>query len=282
MTDQGSGAPAVVLLHGAGESSYSWAHVRNEVSRFARIVTYDRPGLGSSDPGPGLDASASVDELRTLLTRAGVPGPYVLVGHSIGGIMARLYAIRYPEEVSGMVLVDSTHEFLKDDSEFRRSFAVMGTMLKVFRCLSVVGLPRFLGQVFGFFPMYPERPAYASQISREEYRDWTAACYRNLTGAGGLKELEASMPIVEEAARQMTDGSAGPQFGDLPMVVLSNPGFGEAWLSMHRELAGRSTNSIHLVSDRKGHNLQMTRPDLVVGGIRHVVEQISSRFRVAR
>ncbi|MDF2627536.1 MAG: alpha/beta hydrolase [Symbiobacteriaceae bacterium] len=276
LTDSGAGGPTVVVIHGAGESCFSWVHVAREVASFARVVTYDRPGLGGSDPGPGPDATRSPAELHMLLAKAGLPGPYVLVGHSLGGVIARLYAIRYPDEVAGMVLVDSTHEFLKDDRSFRQSFAVIGLLLRVFRFCSAFGLPRFLGEVFGFFPMYPERRFFAQQVTRDEYRDWTGAVCRNLNGEAGLREFAAAMPILEEASRQMQSGAGGPQFGDMPLVVLTNPGNGEGWIEMQRELASRSANSIHRVSDRPGHNLQMVRPELVVEGIGHVVEQVRS------
>lgn len=277
LTDSGKGGPTVVVIHGAGESSFSWVHVAKEVAPFARVATYDRPGLGGSDPGPGPDASRSTAELHTLLAKAGLPGPYVLVGHSLGGVIARLYAIRYPDEVAGMVLVDSTHEFLKDDRSFRQSFAVIGLLLRLFRFCSAFGLPRFLGKVFGFFPMYPERRFFAQQVTRDEYRDWTGAVCRNLNGDGGLREFAAAMPILEEASRHMRGGTGEPQFGNMPLVVLTNPGHGEAWVEMQRELASRSANSIHRVCDRPGHNLQMLRPELVVEGIHYVVEHLQSR-----
>lgn len=111
VTDLGNDGPTVVILHGAGESSYSWIHVGREISRFARVIAYDRPGLGSSDPGPAPSADRTVDELHLLLEKVGVPGPYVLVGHSLGGVIARLYASRYPNDVAGMVMADSSHEF---------------------------------------------------------------------------------------------------------------------------------------------------------------------------
>lgn len=281
VTDRGTGGPTVVVLHGAGESSYSWVHVSRAVAAFTRVLTYDRPGLGSSDPGPALDASRSVAELHALLTKAQLPAPYVLVGHSLGGILARLFAMRYPEEVAGMVMVDSTHEFLKDDRPFRQSFAAMAALLRGFRFLSLFGIPRFLGQAFGFFPMYPERRFYATQITPAEYRDWAAAAQRNLAGQSGLQELMASLPVVEEASRQMNDGAEEPPFGGMPLAVLTNPGFGEAWIAMHRELAGRSANSTHRVCDRKGHNLQMTRPELVVSSIRQVVEAVRRQTPLA-
>ncbi|HWI60911.1 MAG TPA: alpha/beta hydrolase [Symbiobacteriaceae bacterium] len=274
VTDRGSGGPAVVVLHGAGESSYSWFHVGKAVSGFTRIVTYDRPGLGASDPGPGLDPVRSVEELDAVLAKAGVPAPYVLVGHSIGGILARLYAIRYPERVAGMVMVDSSHEALKDDPGFRKGFAMTAAVLKVMRALARIGLPRFLIQPLEFAMMYPERRFYAGQISPGEYRDWAAAVHRNLTGTNGVQELGAAFPMLEAAAAAKKDGQ---QFGSMPMVVLTNPGFGQAWIEMHRELAARSANSVHRITDHKGHNIQMPRPELVIDAIREVVEQVRDR-----
>src|SRR5690606_28471284 len=80
-------------------------------ARFARVVTYDRAGLGWSDPAPGpRTAEAMVADLRALLRAAGVPAPYVLVGQSFAGLLVRLYAYLHPSEVAGLVLVDGAHE----------------------------------------------------------------------------------------------------------------------------------------------------------------------------
>lgn len=275
VTESGQGGPTVVLIHGAGDSSYSWLHVQKEVARFARVVAYDRPGLGSSGPGPGPDAERTVEELRELLGKVGAPGPYILVGHSLGGLIARLYTVRYPEQVAGMVLVDSTHEDLIHDKGFKQGFAAIGAVLKVLKALSSFGLPRFLGQVLKVMFMWmDERASYAAQVSRIEYQSWSSAFYRALAGDGGVKEIAAALPIIEAAGRVRRP------FGDLPMAVLTNPGFGENWIAMHRELAGRSTNSVHRISDRKGHSLQMTRPDLVIESISHVAEQVQAKGRV--
>lgn len=274
ITESGSGTTPVVIITGAGDSSYSWLHVRKQVAHFARVVTYDRPGSGSSENGPAPDAVRSVEELRTLLERAGIPGPYLLVGHSLGGILARLYAIRYPDEVAGMVFVDSTHEFLLEDAKFRQTFAAFGTLAKISRSISRFGILRFLGDVLGVIPMYPERRYYQEVLSQDEYRQWVTNVYGNLAGTGGIAEAMAVFPMLEEAKRQMQAGIDGPQFGNRPMAVLTNPGFGEGWVEMHRELAARSTNSVHHVSDRKGHNMQMARPELVVDAIRHVLQQL--------
>ena len=107
----GEGAPVVVLETGAGGSSLQWNRVQPEVARATRVCAYDRAGLGWSDLGPTPRTAARiVDELHILLETAGVPGPYVLTGHSGGGLYARLYVSTYPTDVAGMVLVEASHE----------------------------------------------------------------------------------------------------------------------------------------------------------------------------
>ena len=107
----GEGSPVVVLDSGAGDTSATWDWVVPDVKRFARVCAYDRAGLGKSGAGPKpRSADHLAEELHNLLRRAGVLPPYVLVGHSLGGLNVRVYASRFPEEVSGLVLVDATQE----------------------------------------------------------------------------------------------------------------------------------------------------------------------------
>lgn len=107
----GRGSPTVVMDSGLTFSRTAWEPVATRVSQFTRVCTYDRAGLGQSDPPTRLRTSQDVsDELHTLLTKAGVATPYVLVGHSFGGLTVRLYAAQYPNEVAGLVLVDASHE----------------------------------------------------------------------------------------------------------------------------------------------------------------------------
>ena len=104
------GSPTVILEAGAGMASPSWAWVQSAVGGTTRVCAYDRAGYGWSDPSPmSREAQQVVHELHTLLDRAAITGPYVLVGHSIGGMYARVYAGQYPDEVAGLVLVDSSH-----------------------------------------------------------------------------------------------------------------------------------------------------------------------------
>src|SRR5215216_907289 len=107
----GQGSPTVVLDAGLGDFSAQWVRVQREVSDTTRVCAYDRAGMGWSEMGPEpRDAKQISSELHTLLSKAGIKGPYVLVGHSFGGMYMQTYAARYPDEVAGVTLVDSSTE----------------------------------------------------------------------------------------------------------------------------------------------------------------------------
>lgn len=131
----GEGSPTVILDAGAGDTLETWDWVVPDVQRFTRVCAYDRAGLGRSAPGPLPRTSERiVDELRTLLVRARVPGPYVLVGHSFGGLNVRLYAARNPELVAGVVLVDATPE------DFPEAVTALRTRFETEKLRTALGL----------------------------------------------------------------------------------------------------------------------------------------------
>lgn len=281
VTDDGGGGPAVVVIAGMGDCSFSWTAVRRAVAGFTRVLTYDRPGFGRSDDGPGADPARSVAEVDALLDAAGVSAPVVLVGHSLGGLIARLYAQRHPERVAGLVLVDPTHEDLARDRNFAVGFAAMGVLLGAMRALSPFGVPRVLGDVCNVLAMYPERPAYAPQLDAGAYRAWTASYYRACAGRTAGDEARNIGAFLAEAARLQADPVTAAVFADLPLTVITNPGYGPAWTAMHAELAGRSRRGTHLVAPRPGHSVQMTCPDLVVDAIRATVEAARGSTRAS-
>jgi sugar lactone lactonase YvrE len=109
----GQGSPTVILDAGYGGTSGNWGYIQPKIAQSTRVCSYDRAGLGYSDPRPsGIqgDGTQIVKELNTLLLKAHIDGPYILIGHSMGGMELRLYAYTYPHDVAGMVLVDSSHE----------------------------------------------------------------------------------------------------------------------------------------------------------------------------
>jgi len=106
-----AGRPMVILEAGAGNSAKTWRDVFGPTAQFVRVCAYDRQGLGSSERTPAPQSGVeAVQTLRALLQAAGEGPPYVMAGHSYGGMLVRLYATRYPSEVTGLVLVDSSHE----------------------------------------------------------------------------------------------------------------------------------------------------------------------------
>ena len=108
----GTGSPTVILDAGLGGTSLDWSKVQPAVAHFTRVCSYDRAGYGWSDTGPGPRTSQQiVKELHLLLVHAQVSGPYILVGHSLGGLNMRQYAYRYPGEVAEMVLLNATSSF---------------------------------------------------------------------------------------------------------------------------------------------------------------------------
>jgi pimeloyl-ACP methyl ester carboxylesterase len=125
MLVSGSGASTVVFENGLGPPLEMWGKVQPHVSRFARTVTYDRAGVGLSEDGPSpRDGRQIVTELRAALRAAGLPPPYVLVGASFGGLYVRVFAGMYPAEVSGMVLVDPTHDVERPERPLHPELAV--------------------------------------------------------------------------------------------------------------------------------------------------------------
>jgi pimeloyl-ACP methyl ester carboxylesterase len=111
----GQGSPAVIFEGGFGTGIASWSTVQKDVAAFAQTVSYDRAGLGQSDPGPKPRSAKQIaTELHAALEKSGVKPPYVMVGHSFGGIYVRVFADMYPKEVVGMVLIDPSQESFND------------------------------------------------------------------------------------------------------------------------------------------------------------------------
>ena len=138
--------PVVVLEAGIAASSLSWSLVHPEVASFARVVRYDRAGLGWSDAAPGpRTAEKSARELAALLANAGITGPFVLVGHSFGGYVARLFAAKFPERVAGLVLVDSpsTSDWIPLRAEEKRRLQGGAFFSRIGAVLASLGLVRF-------------------------------------------------------------------------------------------------------------------------------------------
>ena len=260
----GEGAPAVILDAGLGDSFISWHKVQPQIAEFTRVCSYDRAGIGYSSPTSGPRTSQAIaDELNALLHAADVPPPYVLVGHSMGGYDVRVFANSYRSEVAGVVLVDASHP--DQEKRFPRELENMeGSWLREAEFLEYTtpfGIPRLLG------------------LCDDNAVERAVECNFH-TERERVAEMKA-FPVSGAEA-----GSSGT-LGDLPLAVLSHDPekpsaelpadlaqqTNQAWEKMQEELAHLSTRGIQTIAKNSAHYIQIDRPDVVVEGIRKVVQE---------
>src|SRR4051794_13086646 len=203
----GSGGPTVILEPGLGESARAMARlIAPEVARTTTVVAYDRAGHGRSDAEPAAGVDAARD-LHVLLQRAHVPGPYVLAGHSLGGMFALSYAHRYPAEVGGIVLLDSMHPRQEN------AFAGMDPLLSLVPTLARTGV---------FNVLFDRKDGDPTAQARQVVRDIQ------------------DMPAELNRAAQLT------RLGNKPLIVLSaGTGSLPGWAGQQNDLARLSTDSVH-------------------------------------
>ena len=285
-TGKATGGPAVVLEAGAGAFSVDWYLVQQEVEKFATVCSYDRAGHAWSELGPRpRTKKQAVYDLHRLLATAGIRGPYIMVGHSLGGALVRVFATEYPDDVAGMVLVDPGN----DNS------------------------PLFInGKMEGPFDKAKPR-----QIPppRDQLRDDERALskpeldgYKQFREFAGPPKIEAPFDKLPEPIQKLhlwamslpesnvTDyNSYGPEedlllfadrirnehpLGNKPLVVLSRKSDEKGVMEGKESFRNLSSNSAFAVSDFPVHEIQLAQPDLVVRAIRAVIESVKTGGQV--
>lgn len=271
--------PTVVFENGPGGMAIDWSLVTAEASEFASTVSYDRAGLGWSDAGERpRDIQRLVAELRETLKVINAQAPYVLVGHSYGGLIVRAYAYTYPEDVAGLVLVDSAHEDqlelypVEYAAKAENMGQMMGRLRWVYRAVVGSGIPALFRTSFA-----------GSAVSKlpDELRAARAAAAvtdssQAVTSTDEMTALTTSFDHVREIRRSL---------GDIPVRIISHgvavgeeagvpAGLEEeveaAWQAMQRDLLGVSTDSRLVVAEQSGHDIHVEQPALVVDMIREV------------
>src|SRR5256884_854155 len=228
----GSGSPTVVLVSGLAETSVYWGGwIAPAVAQNTTVCAYDRAGQGWSDPPASpQDGAAVATDLHTLLANAQIPGPYVLVGHSTGGAYARVFAARYPDQVAGMVFLDSQpNEALTGLPDFPSQYGILRRASALFPSLARLGVFRLVNQ-------------FASDPLPVPTRDEESAVVSTANLNRIQRDEFAELPIT------LTEAAALTTLGDRPLIVVTAAKGAQAgWLPLQEKMTGLSSNSAHRV-----------------------------------
>ena len=285
----GGGSPTVLFENGSADFSFVWDLVQPEVAKFARACSYDRGGYAWSDPGPQPRTFAQLNlELHTALQRAGVKGPYVLVGQSYGGFVVRGFAETYKSEVAGVVLVDAAHE--------NQRVNIQGNVVRIRDMAKGTPLPAPRLQLseaekkqYAELAKRPPQPGPEAveppldKLSTEDQKLYLWAIVQPFLPVTVGSELDSSQEEI--ALWYSSHQIATAPLGGIPLVVISRgsggyedtPEISGAQLEAERkqqqaELTHLSRNSRQVIAEHSGHNIHIEDPALVVWEIRAVVE----------
>ena len=283
--DMGEGGPTVVLESGLMSTMLTWHGLQPELAKSTRVISYDRAGLGWSDPGPEpRSAERIVEELRDLLRRVEAPPPYVLVGHSFGGLTMHLFATRYSREVCGVVLVDpvAAKEWQPASERDLHRVAIGAKICRRAAALSYTGLIRAAAALVqsgakgaaNRLIRAISKGAPSDSNSTESPWFWNLpAGERDMapvfwTQPKFCRAIASQLERLPESAEQVI--AAGRL--DKPLVVISAGNASPRRLAEHRAIAEESPNGRHIIADRSGHWITEDQPKLVIGAILDFVE----------
>jgi pimeloyl-ACP methyl ester carboxylesterase len=280
MTEMGGGVgPSVIFESGIGSTSQNWARIQESVSEFAHTVSYDRLGLGWSTPAVSERIpSEVVKELRAMLQAAGIAPPYLLVGHSFGGLVARYFAAEYPDEVAGALLVDAmrTNEWPPVD-ESQRKLLIRGAQLTQWGVpIAYSGLARLTTMSFfcrsGRFTNLFTRATggrdvlerLTSELNKIPRAVWPIVA-AHWSSPAFFRGMTAHIQGVPGTVTEMLD--ATPIVG-IPVVLLT-PGHPKA--ISNEELQKIGPDAEQLIAEKSGHWVHLDEPELVVEQIREMI-----------
>ena len=256
----GTGSPTVVIDAGLGGWSLTWNSIQEGVAKTTRVCTYDRAGMGYSEASPlPRTAKHFAYELHTLLERASVEGPYVMVGHSLGGLTVRIFAHAYPTEVAGLVLIDSMspRQMTQPSADIAPQTSYQPSAFSLPFFLGRIGLVRLLAEPLGLIQHLPAetQPAYAA---------FAVTPQTTQTFVDEFSNIQVSL----------AQAGAVSSFGDLPLIVLTaalNPQAN--WQTMQSELLLLSSHSQQMMVD-SGHEIETDHPEAAVAAIVTMVSQL--------
>jgi len=286
----GTGAPAVVFDAALGGSSISWSLVQPAIARVTHSCVYDRAGFGWSDAGPmPRTAGRAAAELRELLGRAAVPPPYVLVGHSFGGLVMRIFATRYRVATAGLVFVDPAHpeDWVNPAPKEQRQIERGVRLCRQGAVAARLGVARVVAGLVGLGALMPARTLVAlvsrGGLRREDEgilapiwklppearrplrRFWTQPKF--------FEALGSQIASIGESAAEALEASASG-YGALRLVTISSTNPGDHRLRQQQALAGLSSRGQHIIASNSGHWVPLDEPQIVIDTILRMVSAV--------
>lgn len=253
---EGKGTPTVVIDAGITDKLENWWSLQQRIAKKTRIFTYNRAGYGQSEPGPlPRHCGREAGELKALLDAASVAGPYVVVGHSLGGLNAQVFASKYPEDVAGIVLLDPPPLSFIRREQYTSLLAMANQMTSEWQAVADAGA----------------KSSDVDEKARAVFFKMIASEHREMFG---------------ESARLVSEISS---FGDTPLLVIAakkpNPVFGDIaeeyqryWIEQSRSVTHKSSKGKFVLAEESTHNLYKDVPDLVVESILSVVYQARGEY----
>ena len=280
----GHGGPTIILDGGLGDDMTEWRVVQATLARTSTVCSYDRAGLGFSDPGPEpRTAAALADDLEKLLERARVAPPYVMVGSSLASLHVQLFTDRHPDKVSGMVLVDPS---------FVHQVAVYEAATPAYIPSArnqVATLHSCIDRVRAGAPA-PGTPAYHDCIGEPD-PDLPPTVVRALVARTTSDSFRMILSELEEFSGASSDevDAARRSYGDMPLIVLTagDPGGTDPdtrtragiWIQMHDRMASLSSRGVNRTVAGSTHHIQLVRPQAVIDAVNEVVAEARSSSR---
>lgn len=291
LVEAGNGTPAVILEAGIAASSLNWTRLQAEIAGFTRVYSYDRASLGWSDRAVSArTVSSAVDDLHTLIEAAQIPAPFVLAGHSFGGMLVRCYAARFPERVGGLVLLDplvseewanpsdTQRKTLRRAARLSRRGALLARFGIVRGCLSLLSSGRQM--VPSMVAKAASRGGGESAMSRlvrevqkmppETWPQVRAHWCRPKSFLGMASYLESLPASSVEAGRCELPPS-------IPVTVFSAANSTEIQIAGRDAIARRSLRGKHIIAEKSGHWIHFDEPELVIQAIREMVDAVRTR-----
>ncbi len=280
----GKGSPVVIFDSGLGDGTKAWGLVQPEVSKKTKTCSYDRAGLGFSDPAtkPGVSKNA-VEDLRNLLQNAKIQTPYILVGHSYGGMNVKLYAETYPTEVAGLVLVDPSHEdmgkvvFALDPPLLQENLQYLKDLNS---CLQLSSIELKENTKLYSLCVGNAGPRYSSDINAIELE--------KLHSPTRMAAWISEMTNIWRRSADQVRASYRP-LGNMPIILLKSPPTllgsketPELRVQKNRgvsrilgEIIGMSSRGHWITVEETGHYIQLDQPESVISAIQRIIDKLS-------